>query len=80
MYPNPFNPEVNINFYNPKSEKVSINIYNLNGKLVEKIYDNQLNSGSHTFSWNAQKFSSGIYVVRLESDNSVISSKVTLMK
>ena len=80
VYPNPFNPEVNINFYNPLSEKISVNIYDLNGKLIETLYNNQLNRGSYTFKWNAQKFSSGIYVVRLKSSNSVISSKISLMK
>ena len=42
VYPNPFNPEVNINFYNPSSEKISVNIYDLNGKLIETLYNNQL--------------------------------------
>ena len=80
VYPNPFNPEVNINFYNPSSEKISVNIYDLNGKLIETLYNNQLNSGSHTFTWNAEKYSSGIYVVRLKSSASVISTKISLMK
>ena len=48
--------------------------------LVETLYNNQLNSGNHTFTWNAQKYSSGIYVVRLKSSNSVISHKISLMK
>ena len=80
IYPNPFNPEVNISFFNPINNQVSIKIYDLNGRLINAIYDNFLSNGYHTFKWDAQDYSSGIYIVTIGSENSYISSKISLLK
>ena len=80
VYPNPFNPEVNIRFFNPTYNKISISIYDLNGKLVETIYDDNLDRGIHTINWNAQYFSSGIYIARFDLGDTFISSKLSLIK
>tara|TARA_B100000676_G_scaffold60235_1_gene59559 strand:- start:4882 stop:8007 length:3126 start_codon:yes stop_codon:yes gene_type:complete len=80
IYPNPFNPEVNISFFNPKNNQVSVKIYDLNGRLVDTLYDNFLNTGLHAFTWNGKNNSSGIYIVTIESENSYISSKMSLLK
>ena len=55
-------------------------IYDLNGKLVKTLHDNFLSNGSHSFTWNAQNFSSGIYIVNIGSDETYISSKISLLK
>ena len=80
VYPNPFNPEVNVNFFNPGNNLVSVKIYDLNGKLVDTLHDDFLSNGNHTFKWNAQNYSSGIYIVSIASENSYISSKISLLK
>ena len=80
IYPNPFNPEVNVNFFNPGNNLVSVKIYDLNGKLVDTLHDDFLSNGNHTFKWNAQNYSSGIYIVGIASENSYISSKISLLK
>ena len=80
IYPNPFNPEVNVSFFNPTNNQVSVKIYDLNGRLIDTLYDNYLNNGNHSFKWNAQNYSSGIYIVTIDSGGSYISSKVSLLK
>ena len=80
IFPNPFNPEVNISFFNPKNNQVSVKIYDLNGRLVDTLYDNFLNAGLHALTWNAKNNSSGIYIITIESENSYISSKMSLLK
>ena len=80
IYPNPFNPEVNISFINNNNNQISINIYDIKGRLVEIIYDDYLNYGEHNFVWNADIYPSGIYIVSLKSDNFNISSKISLIK
>ena len=80
IYPNPFNPELNISFFNPKNNQVSVKVYDLNGKLVDTLHDDFLSNGNHAFKWNAQNYSSGIYIVSITSENSYISSKISLLK
>ena len=80
IYPNPFNPEININFINDGYNKVSVNIYDLNGRLIESLYNDYLEYGEYNFVWNAQDYSSGLYIVSLKSDNFHISSKISLLK
>ena len=80
IYPNPFNPEVNISFFNPKSNQVSIKVYDLNGRLIDTVFDSFLAYGEHSFKWNAANVSSGLYILTLHSGSSYISSKISLLK
>ena len=80
IYPNPFNPQVNINFFNPIQSNVTISVYDLNGRLIEKVHNGLLGYGNHNFIWNAENYSSGIYLVSLSSGTNNISSKISLIK
>jgi len=80
IYPNPFNPQINISFFNPNQSEIMINVYDLNGRLVEQIHRGLLSYGNHNFVWNAEKYSSGIYLVSLSSEKHSISSKISLIK
>lgn len=65
-YPNPFNPETKLMFSLTKSGNVKFNIYNIRGALVEILDIGCLQSGQHTFSWDASRFASGTYLIELE--------------
>ena len=80
IYPNPFNPNVNFDLQIKSSDFVEINVYDLNGSKVYEIFSGNLNSGIHSFSWDANKFSTGIYIINGSSNNFVSSQKVLLMK
>lgn len=80
IYPNPFNPNVNINFNLPFSSYVSINIYDLNGRIVDVLYNSNLNYGEHNFVWNANNFSSGIYLLNINAGKKSITTKISLLK
>ncbi len=64
IYPNPFNPDFNINYFNPSSGNVVVNIFNLKGQLLE-----QFNFFSQTGNQNLQikpmNLQSGKYFVQL---------------
>ena len=80
IYPNPFNPNVNFDLQIKSSDFVEINVYDLNGSKVYEIFSGNLNSGIHSFSWDANKFSTGIYIINGSSNNFASSQKVLLMK
>jgi flagellar hook assembly protein FlgD len=82
-YPNPFNPITTIKFDIPSVRthgNASVRIYDITGRLIEALIDEELESGNHTIQWNATGFSSGVYFVRLQSDNYGQTQKLILMK
>lgn len=79
-YPNPFNPSTNISFNLPSSGEVSLKVYNLLGQEVASLVDGRLNSGSHTFTFDASQLASGMYIYRLQAGNHLQTKKMMLIK
>ena len=79
-YPNPFNPQVNFDLTISTMEEIEINIYDLQGHKVENIYSGMLLEGQYTFDWNARNISTGIYIVRCETENYSENQKIFLIK
>ena len=68
-YPNPFNPTTTIGFGLPDQSEIIIEIYNLYGKRVETLVDKSMPAGYSSLVWNADKFSSGLYFVKLSAQS-----------
>jgi hypothetical protein len=64
-YPNPFNPTTNIDFGLPADAQVIIQIYNINGRLLSTLINGYKHAGNYSLSWNANKYSSGLYFVKM---------------
>ena len=79
-YPNPFNPSTSISFSMPFESYVSIKIYDMQGKEVASLANQRYNVGSHTVTWNADEYSSGVYFVKMVSDNFIDTQKIMLIK
>ncbi len=85
-YPNPFNPEINIRFYQSKTNPIpKITIYNIKGQKVTEFNDISSDSGYHTIIWkgedsNQVKVASGIYFVISDNGIKKQTNKIVLMK
>ncbi len=79
-YPNPFNPSTTINFSIPKSGIVKLVVYDIAGKVVSVLVNEQLNTGSYQYDFNASNISSGVYFYRLETDGFSDVKKMLLVK
>ena len=79
-YPNPFNPVTTVSFKLPMDSQVSIQIYNVQGRLVETLVDQNMQSGYHSIAWNAEDHSSGVYFVKMVADEHVSAQKLLLIK
>ena len=81
-YPNPFNPELNIDVAIENSGQLDVSIYNLNGQHVQTIYnDVAVANNVYHLKWNASaNVSSGIYIVQVNAPNAQYSSIVNLLK
>ena len=80
VYPNPFNPSTNIEFSLSRNSNVFMSVYDVNGRLIKLLINDEFSPGVHSFSWDASNYPSGIYFVRLVSDDISISQKLVLMK
>ena len=64
----------------PVNAKVSVCVYDLEGRLIEKLVDNELTAGRHTVSWDGAAVSSGVYVVGMRSGGFNQVRKIVLVK
>lgn len=84
-YPNPFNPSTVISYQLAMSGKVSLKIYNMLGQEVRTLVNAVQSAGLHEITWDGKNkhgkaVSSGVYLYRLETGNSIQTKKMLLMK
>jgi hypothetical protein len=80
-YPNPFNPATTIRFEVAKKSDISLKVYNVVGQEVATlIYNQELDAGVYSASFNANNLASGIYFYELKAGEVSISKKMVLLK
>ena len=80
-YPNPFNPEVSIKINGlSNSQHVSVGVYDLHGTLVTSLHNQKVRHNVLMLTWNAEIFSSGIYLLRTDWQYGNDTQKITLLK
>jgi len=79
-YPNPFNPTTTIEFSSAEAGYASVKIYNLMGQVVGVLMDGMVDAKTYNLTWNAQDLSSGVYMIKAESNGNVATQKVMLLK
>lgn len=81
-YPNPFNPSTLIQFTLP-SNVISpiIEIFNVKGQKINQLRITNYELGISGVIWNAEEFSSGLYLFRINSESYISKiKKMTLIK
>lgn len=79
-YPNPFNPVTNITFDIPKTSHIKLSVFDVLGREAAVLADDMFTAGTHSVSWDASDFSTGIYFCKLSSGNYNIIKKMILVK
>ncbi len=79
-YPNPFNPVVTINVAIPQPTNTIITMYDLKGRFVDNLYRESLEAGWHPFTWDGSAFTSGIYILTVNTELGSKSFKLLLLK
>jgi len=78
--PNPFNPNTSITFTLAKAGKVTVDVFNSAGQKVDTIASGMMTAGSHSVTWNASKFSAGVYFCTIKAGDHSRTVKMTLLK
>jgi hypothetical protein len=87
-FPNPFNPSTTIVFTLPghsssgegNSNRAVLEIFNLLGEHITTLVDQAGAPGRYLVSWNAARFSSGMYVARLRYGGWTHATRMMLLK
>ena len=79
-YPNPFNPKTTIQFDVAERGNVKLDIISMEGKHITSLIDHECEEGSYSADWDASHFSSGIYLVRMETEDFSQTRKLVLLK
>jgi len=80
VWPNPFNSRTTIDYRLPNNGAVTIGIYDLNGRLVTNLVREVIEAGSHRAIWDAAKFPSGPYVIKLNAGIYLQATRMILEK
>ena len=81
-YPNPFNPVTNIKFELPANYNglVTFKIYDITGREVAKLLNQNMTSGSHSVTWDASSFATGVYFYKLSAGDFSEVKRMILIK
>lgn len=64
-FPNPFNPSTELRVSLVQSRNITLLVHDILGREVATLARGFYLAGSHTFTWNAEGFASGIYIARI---------------
>ena len=85
VYPNPFNPSTTIDYQLSVGSDVSLIIYDMKGSIVKTLVSNFQDAGLHQVTWNGKndnggQVSSGMYLVRMQTNGQLYQQAITLLK
>lgn len=77
VFPNPFNPDFNLELILNEPFELTGRLYNTNGQEVKGVFTRrQFSPGVHRLTISADGLSSGLYLLRIESEKSQVIKKV----
>jgi len=79
-YPNPFNPITTIRYELPENGNVDIVVFDIQGRQVQTLIHGFQLQGHYNINWNASSYTSGVYLINMESSNFKKVQKVVLIK
>lgn len=74
------NSFINIKYYLPLSGNVKLEVSDLKGKLLSTLADSYMQAGYHSVNWECKRYSSGIYYLKLSTENNSIVKKAVIIE
>ncbi|MCD6380117.1 PKD domain-containing protein, partial [bacterium] len=79
-YPNPFNPTTTIEFTLAGGNRTRLDIFDVTGRLMTTLIDREMSKGIHRIAWRADRYSSGVYFMRLTSGGNTAIRRLILLR
>ena len=83
--PNPFSDRTTIEFALPEQTDVTLKVYDMMGRRVATLVDGPARAGTHQIPWtgrarDGQALASGVYLLRLTTDEQAFTERMTLVR
>ena len=79
MFPNPATSELVIAFDVTKSNKVTIDVLDINGRVVKNVANTTFDNGTVALTQDVRDLESGLYFVRVVSENGTSAYKFNVV-
>ena len=79
-YPNPFNPSINIEIMLTKIDHTIIDILSYTGQFHDRLYNQKPDNKKLEMTWHPIELPSGIYFLKVATNNEVYYKKVSYIK
>jgi flagellar hook assembly protein FlgD len=85
VYPNPFNPSVQLSFVNPARSAVKATIHDAQGRLVRTLVSHTVAAGELKMTWDGRddrsvRVASGVYFLRVRAGAESATRKLVLLR
>jgi hypothetical protein len=75
-YPNPAAGRVTVEFELADDSPVNLAVYDLAGRRVAQPVEGELPAGRHTVTWDSTATPSGVYLIRLQTNDATLTRRV----
>jgi len=79
-FPNPFNPTTMIEFRLLRRTDIRLSIYNMAGQEIDVLHNGHLEAGEYRYQWYANERSSGVYLYKIITGNTVERGRMLLIR
>jgi uncharacterized delta-60 repeat protein len=79
-YPNPFNPMCNVQFSMCNAGNVKLVVYDVQGREVQTLVNERLQSGTYEAKFDGSMLNSGVYFYKLITDGFTETKKMLMLK
>lgn len=79
-YPNPFNPSTVIRYETGKPGFINISVFDEKGSKIAELFNGSSKAGEHSIKWEPLNEKSGIYFLRIASENYSQTIKMVYIK
>ena len=85
IYPNPFKDVAKLHFRLAEESRVTIDIFSTQGQKIKQLISTDLDGGEYDLIWDGSNSAGarqmpGVYLVRMQTDQSALVKMVTYMK
>ena len=79
-YPNPFNPATTVRFGVPHTAVVTIEVYDVTGRKAATLINEPMQPGVYTVVWECSQCPTGMYILRMKTNETTMMRKMLMMK
>ena len=80
IFPNPFSNSTTISLSLSRPAKVTAKVFDVKGRLVSILTDDTFQKGDNKIVWRAEGLSAGVYFLRMQTPEMVLTRKLVMIK